>query len=947
MTVLNPNNTLRTAHYSEQARSSTLHSYQILDTPREAEFDDIAAMAAEVCQTPIAVVNFVDSERQFFKAEVGLGVRETPLDTSFCGHAILSEDMMIVPDARHDPRFEGNPLVTQEGGLRFYAGALLRTRDGYPIGTVCVLDTKPRSLDGSQIRTLKLLARQAMTQVELRAALADTQRIETRHRQVLNSAADYAIISKDLQGNVTGWNRGAENVFGWSEAEMLEKPVAITFNPADQSAGVPELEMAAARESGRAADERWHVKKDGSRFFASAEMMPLRDDAGNHVGYVNILRDQTQARRQAQQLALLSQAASALLNTDDPAATLRPILAGGADAVGFDMCFLYDVAADGQHLELRHSVGVNEEISMALRRVSFDVPLCGIVAERAEPLVLENLHLSCEPRYEIARTSGVQAYAGFPICFKDKVTGVVSFVSSEVPAFDDDALSFFQTIARFMSVSRERAEDARVLRDAERRLRLAQEAGRIGTFEMNLDTGIIVASPQFCRTFGLAEAPEVSTVELADLILNQAGRLQLENADYWQSGAHLDVDYRICRADDQAVRWVSRRAEHILDEKGHVRGMFGTVQDITEQKNSALYQNALLKLGEELRQVSTLKEMTHLTCRLLLETLDVSRAGYATRKRKAAQFTIIGECLSGDVPPMEGHYQVADFFRTAALLETGHPLIMCNAEEEVALADDLQSYQNIQVAAHISVPQFEKGDLVGALFVHQVDARRWEQGEIDFMRRVSDRLLAALSTARAEEEQAVLNQELSHRLKNSLSMVQAIATQTLRAALTPEALYDFTNRLHALSQAHNVLLHRNWEAGEIKDVIESTLAALVQIEHLQISGPPVELGPKTTLTLSMLLHELATNAIKYGAFSNEAGRVEIRWQLEKDVDDDHNLVIQWREVGGPKITKPQKKGFGSRLLQVGLVGTGGVDLNYDPLGLIVTLKAPLVDATRS
>nr|WP_111298316.1 GAF domain-containing protein [Paracoccus saliphilus] len=156
--MLAPDSQVRPSFSDERARSSALRRYRILDTPREADFDDIAAMAAEVCQTPIAVVNFVDSERQFFKAEVGLGVRETPLDTSFCGHAILSEDMMIVPDARNDPRFDGNPLVTQEGGLRFYAGALLKTHDGYPIGTVCVLDTTPRVLDESQIRTLKLLA---------------------------------------------------------------------------------------------------------------------------------------------------------------------------------------------------------------------------------------------------------------------------------------------------------------------------------------------------------------------------------------------------------------------------------------------------------------------------------------------------------------------------------------------------------------------------------------------------------------------------------------------------------------------------------------------------------------------------------------------------------------------------------------------------------------------
>ncbi|MCB8838283.1 HWE histidine kinase domain-containing protein [Aurantimonas sp. VKM B-3413] len=162
--------------WTESERSARLVEYGILDTPRESDFDDLAEIAAEVCDTPIAVVNFVDSARQFFKAEVGLGVRETPLATSFCGHAILADDMMIVPDATKDKRFEGNPLVAEGPKLRFYAGAILKTRDGVPLGTMCVLDYRPRTLSEHQIRTLKLLAREAMTQLELRRTLAEKDR---------------------------------------------------------------------------------------------------------------------------------------------------------------------------------------------------------------------------------------------------------------------------------------------------------------------------------------------------------------------------------------------------------------------------------------------------------------------------------------------------------------------------------------------------------------------------------------------------------------------------------------------------------------------------------------------------------------------------------------------------------------------------------------------------
>lgn len=165
-----------TAAVDEATRSAVLHSYSLLDTPRESDFDDLARLASEICQTPIAVVNLVDTTRQFFKAEIGLGVRESPLETSFCQHALLARDMLIVPDATVDPRFDGNPLVHRTPGLRFYAGALLKTDAGVPLGTLCVLDYAPRTLDERQIGALQILARQAMTQIELRRALGDERR---------------------------------------------------------------------------------------------------------------------------------------------------------------------------------------------------------------------------------------------------------------------------------------------------------------------------------------------------------------------------------------------------------------------------------------------------------------------------------------------------------------------------------------------------------------------------------------------------------------------------------------------------------------------------------------------------------------------------------------------------------------------------------------------------
>ena len=155
-------------HRAEQYRLGALRSYGILDTPREIDFDEIVKVASAVCGTPISVVNLIDQGRQWFKAEVGLGLRETPLDSSICAHAILQPDLFIVPDTKLDHRFCNNSLVTGDPYLRFYAGALLETPEGFPLGTVCVLDYRPRELDQTQKDFLRLMAHQVMKMLELR-----------------------------------------------------------------------------------------------------------------------------------------------------------------------------------------------------------------------------------------------------------------------------------------------------------------------------------------------------------------------------------------------------------------------------------------------------------------------------------------------------------------------------------------------------------------------------------------------------------------------------------------------------------------------------------------------------------------------------------------------------------------------------------------------------------
>ena len=165
---------------AEAARARALRAYHVLDTPVETDFDDIAALAAQLCRTPIALVTLVDTDRQWFKARVGLDVCETPRSSSFCAHAMRGTGIMQVPDARRDARFAGNPLVLGEPHVRFYAGAPLLSASGHPLGSVCVIDRVPRLLTHDQCRGLQTLARQVMAQLEIRRYARDVDAANRR-----------------------------------------------------------------------------------------------------------------------------------------------------------------------------------------------------------------------------------------------------------------------------------------------------------------------------------------------------------------------------------------------------------------------------------------------------------------------------------------------------------------------------------------------------------------------------------------------------------------------------------------------------------------------------------------------------------------------------------------------------------------------------------------------
>jgi two-component sensor histidine kinase len=203
-----------------------------------------------------------------------------------------------------------------------------------------------------------------------------------------------------------------------------------------------------------------------------------------------------------------------------------------------------------------------------------------------------------------------------------------------------------------------------------------------------------------------------------------------------------------------------------------------------------------------------------------------------------------------------------------------------------------------------------------------------------------DTVIETTKAVQARQRSAMLNRELGHRLKNTMATVQAMAVQSLRKVTERPLVDAFIERVVTLGRAHDVLLKEDWERAPIAAVVERVTKVHGGDGRFAIDGPDLMLNPSAVLSLSMLLHELATNAVKHGAFSADGGKVALSWTVEGE-EDAAELVLRWGEQGGPLVEEPKRKGFGSRLIGMGLASTGHVERQYLPGGLQASFRAPL------
>jgi PAS domain S-box-containing protein len=272
----------------EEACQDALRRYEILDTESEHLFDNIVKLASQICHTKIAVLTLLDEQRQWFKARVGLDVSFTSRDISFCTHAVMENEVMIIQDAYEDMRFKNSPLVTGSPFIRFYAGAVLRTMDGHAIGTIAVIDDKPRTIDVNQIEALKGFAGMIMAQLELRKRTKELAEEKLKLKQsleVINAVPDF-IGTCDLQGTILSFNKAFGDVSKISEVDQI-----FDYYPQWVKTMMHKIAIPHAMSHGIWRGESAVLTKDKKEFQIFQTVICHMDEAGRPLFFSTIMQD--------------------------------------------------------------------------------------------------------------------------------------------------------------------------------------------------------------------------------------------------------------------------------------------------------------------------------------------------------------------------------------------------------------------------------------------------------------------------------------------------------------------------------------------------------------------------------------------------------------------------------------------------------------------------------
>jgi len=750
------------------------------------------------------------------------------------------------------------------------------------------------------------------SQIDVTEAHRNRRRLaesEARQRAIFDSASEMAIVVTDAAGKVTDWNVGAERILGWNAEEMRGQTIERIFTPEDRATGRAREEMALVLDEGHAEDMRWHLRKDGGRFYAVGDMTSLRGLDGTHQGFVKAFSDRTQER-------------NAATKEQADAEFMRSVLASSADCI--------------KVLDLDGGLTFMSEGGRKVMEVSdFNhikgCPWPSFWQGRGNADALAAL--------AAARDGRIGHFQGRA----DTFLGNAKWWDVQVtPIFGPDGRP-----ERILSVSRDITER----RSFEERLATSEAHWR-GLFE-RLSEGFVVGevvrdttgritdwryvdvNSAWGRLVGIAPADVVGRT-VREVIPGVEDAWVDEFADVVETGEPVTFVRQV----GTLARWYEGWAFPLGS------GRFGVIfMEVTERVQADARRSGLLEFGERLRSAIGTDAIAMAASAILGRVLGVGRVGYGTVGPDGEGFVVEEDWTAPDFPTLAGRYRMDDYGLYAEDLRQGRTVVIGDVREDPRTAASAATLEAVSARTLVNVPIVEKGRTVAVLYVNDDRPRSWGEPEVAFIRQIAELTRQAVERRRAEERQDLLNHELSHRLKNTMAMVVSIAHQTLRSVSERGPVEAFEKRIQALASAHDLLLRKDWTAADLRSVCREVLGTAAEARRFTLDGPDVALGPSAALSASLLLHELATNAAKYGSLSGEEGEVKVRWWIDGDAGEP-GLVLRWREHGGPPVVAPTRRGFGSRLIRTGLVGTGEVDVTYHTAGLVAAMRAPLVEVQR-